>query len=984
MKLKRDNSNVKIRRTGKSMLMRFMSVMAAFAIFAATLATVEMFNPFSVIVNAADALTEGDYSYTVNEDGETVTIIKYTGTDAEVEIPGTLGGKTVTAIGEEVFYECKSITSVIMPNTITEIGETAFGYCTSLISVTIPDSVTIIDHGAFRNCVSLIYVTIPENVRIIGMSAFMYCESLISVTIPNSVISIGSTPFWGCKSLKEITVEENNAYYSVVDGALLNKAKTNLICYSVGRSDKTYIIPNGVTYLGNFSFYYGASLESVTLPNSLTKINVNVFRECTSLSSVTIPDSITTIGGHAFYHCGSLKDVYYAGTEAQWNQIDIDYSGNDALKGATIHYNSTGNEPDIPDLYTIDFDFSGVNMSIKWGCSLFEHSSSEYDNNLAIAACALSGLAENKESAQPTKDLLLKMGFSESSMKSDHFNEWNPEKPAYVFANRDITVNGKTKKLIAVTIRGSQTILGDWLFSDFRDGMYFGFSNSTVAVCKALQEYVDEHLGSVPKEDLIFFINGHSLGAAVAGSLTTILSNRLTPQDNIFAYTIAAPKYANWGKQEKYTNLFETINKYDAVPILGCPGSSHYGVLDEFDPNQVADFYKYWNSWENDTLKRVDFIKNHSTTAYMSYLMTKDFFINDAITPWNDKYYLISVCCPVNVEIYDTDDNLLGRVVDNVVDESVANENVLIKIEGDEKYIFVESDKEIYIKLVGTDSGTMEYSVQNLKAVDEAVTEDDIVIYKDVTLEKDKEFYSDITEKNGIADASLYVVDPETNQFIKTVELDGTEISLDAQNTYTITFDTNGGTSSNNELITYASGKLSSLPTAVRTNYVFDGWFTSVSGGAKITTDTVFTENTTVYAHWTNSGNNSGSTDSASSGSTGGLSFDSTSSNESSSDSPDSTSTNSSGDKPFDSTSDTSFDSNDSNSTDGMSSPSNGTSDSDQFSASGESSNNSNGSLCDDSGNLSNNPPTGVSAAIIPLLFAAGASMVIFHKRDKK
>lgn len=1026
------------------------AVLAA-AVLAATPATVTLFSPFSVTANAADALKEGDYEYFVNEDGETVTITKYNGTDAVVEIPAALGGKSVTTIGKEAFRRYKSLVSVTIPSSVTTICDLAFCNCTSLTNVMLLDNVANIGWGAFSNCNSLIAfvvsvnnesycsedgvlfnkdktelikcpeginkksyaipngvtsisetafqyckkltsVTIPDSVTNIGLGAFGDCTSLTSVIIPDSVISIDKLAFHGCNSLVALVVGVNNKNYCSKDGILFNKEKTELIQYPSSKNSKSCTIPNSVTKISEYAFSDCANLASitipysvtsidkyafsdcsnltsVTIPNCVTNIGMGAFFRCRSLSSVTIPDSVTKIEMQTFGYCDSLEDVYYGGTEAQWNQIVI-YSSNDALKGATIHYNSIGNEPDIPDLYTIDFDFSGVNMSIKWGGSLFEHSSSEYDNNLAIAACALSGLAENKESAQPTKDLLLKMGFSENSMKSDNFNESNPLKPAYVFANRDITVNGKTKKLVAVTIRGSQTIWGDFVVNDIIDGGVSGFSNSTVAIYKALQEYfAEKDLESVPKEDLIFFINGHSLGAAVAGRLTTkIVSDERMPQDNIFTYTIAAPKYANWGKQKKFTNLFETINKYDKIPKLGGLGSSHYGVFDEFDPNQVTDFYKYWNSWENGTLKRGELLKNHDTTVYMSYLMTKDFFINDAITPWNDKSYLISVCCPVNVEIYDTDDNLLGRVVDNVVDESVANENVFIKIEGDEKYIFVESDKEIYVKLVGTDSGTMEYSVQNLKAVDEIVTKDDIVTYKDVTLEKGKKFYSDITEKDGTADVSLYVVDPETNQFIKTVELDGTEIPLDAQNTYTITFDTNGGTSSDNELITNADGKLNKLPTANRINYVFDGWFTSVSGGAQITTDTVFTENTTVCAHWTNIGNNSGSTDSASSGSTGGSSSDSTSSNETSSDSPDSTSTNSSGDEPFD----------------GMSSPSNGTSDSAPFSASGESSNNSNGSLCDDSGNPSNNPPTGVSVAIIPLLFAAGASMVIFHKGDKK
>ena len=75
---------------------------------------------------------------------------------------------------------------------------------------------------------------------------------------------------------------------------------------------------------------------------------------------------------------------------------------------------------------------------------------------------------------------------------------------------------------------------------------------------------------------------------------------------------------------------------------------------------------------------------------------------------------------------------------------------------------------------------------------------------------------------------------------------------------YTITFDGNGGTPSVDSMTT-TNLKLSSLPSASRSgSYSFDGWYTEKSGGTKITTDTVFSANTTVYAHWTYTGGSSG------------------------------------------------------------------------------------------------------------------------------
>jgi uncharacterized repeat protein (TIGR02543 family) len=82
-----------------------------------------------------------------------------------------------------------------------------------------------------------------------------------------------------------------------------------------------------------------------------------------------------------------------------------------------------------------------------------------------------------------------------------------------------------------------------------------------------------------------------------------------------------------------------------------------------------------------------------------------------------------------------------------------------------------------------------------------------------------------------------------------------------AQTTRTIAFDANGGNTSVPSAVTGADGKLSSLPTATRSNYSFDGWYTLAAGGTRISADTIIDESSTVYAHWalTNGGGNGGS-----------------------------------------------------------------------------------------------------------------------------
>ncbi len=77
---------------------------------------------------------------------------------------------------------------------------------------------------------------------------------------------------------------------------------------------------------------------------------------------------------------------------------------------------------------------------------------------------------------------------------------------------------------------------------------------------------------------------------------------------------------------------------------------------------------------------------------------------------------------------------------------------------------------------------------------------------------------------------------------------------------YTITFNANGGTVTPASGTTGADGKLSSLPTPARSgNYSFAGWYTLAAGGVKVTEDTIFDQNTAIFAHWTYTGSSGGS-----------------------------------------------------------------------------------------------------------------------------
>lgn len=186
-------------------------------------------------------------------------------------------------------------------------------------------------------------VKIESGVTGIGQATFFDHGSLISVTISSSVTRIGLQPFSDCDNLTSIQVDPGNPAYTSIDGGLLTKAMDALIQCPGGKQGD-YTIPEGVVRIEGCAFQGCSGLTSVTLPEGVTSIGGGAFRGCGGLTSLTIPVSLTSIESSAFEMPKSLPDVYYAGSEAQWQTIKIG-SFNGCLTSATIHYNSAAAFP---------------------------------------------------------------------------------------------------------------------------------------------------------------------------------------------------------------------------------------------------------------------------------------------------------------------------------------------------------------------------------------------------------------------------------------------------------------------------------------------------------------------------------------------------------------------------------------------------------------------------------------------------------------
>lgn len=226
----------------------------------------------------------------------------------EVNIPDSIfyEGKyyPVTSIRESAFRNCVNLKSVTIPKSITSIGNYAFAGCTSLSFISIPDNVInlgsyvfykcsnlssaklgdglkTINEGTFMDCSSLRSLTIGNGIMSIYDRVFWYCSSLTSVTIPKCLTYIGTEVFSGCSSLVSVNISDLSAWCSI---SFFKKERNPLYyahhLYLNGQEVKDLNIPDGVTSIGNYTFYGCSGLISVTIPNSVTSIGKNAFEDC--------------------------------------------------------------------------------------------------------------------------------------------------------------------------------------------------------------------------------------------------------------------------------------------------------------------------------------------------------------------------------------------------------------------------------------------------------------------------------------------------------------------------------------------------------------------------------------------------------------------------------------------------------------------------------------------------------------------------------
>ncbi len=234
-------------------------------------------------------------------------ITAYTGSKMSFTIPDTVGGITVTAIGDSVF-EGMNISEIVLPVTVKTIGQNAFKDCTVMKTI-FAKGVTTIADNAFYNCVWLKNLYLGPVTSVGKYAFYSVCSSHYSLT--GTTFSI-----------------ESDSLSTISEGAFQYAGLSDLdlgVVNSIGQSaflDCPSLVSVQIDRLSNLSneaFKNCTSLTTVEILG-LSYISSDAFSGCKSLTDVHIPDA-TYVNGRAFENCKSLGEITLENAQTVYSTV---------------------------------------------------------------------------------------------------------------------------------------------------------------------------------------------------------------------------------------------------------------------------------------------------------------------------------------------------------------------------------------------------------------------------------------------------------------------------------------------------------------------------------------------------------------------------------------------------------------------------------------------------------------------------------------
>ena len=774
---------------------------------------------------------------------------------------------SVTSIGSSAFYDCAGLTSITIPNSVTSIDTGAFSNCTRLASITIPDSVTSIGRGGslFKGCISLKtagpigggYSCEFGWTKSIPSSAFSDCTFFQSITIPDSVTDIGDSAFYGCTGLTAIK---------------LPSELKNIHSYTFGNCAglTSIIIPDSVYSIGSYAFDGCTNLSQVMIPVSVGRIYSSAFRDCTKLTDLYYAGTESEWGkiyiasnneplSSANKHYNStgsgngteLDDTKIIGTindKGLAQKRFISMSENKKQAKSVLFSPAGGSDND--SLFCVP----GLDESyIPQGLTYYK------ENNWILVSSYYK--TENNKEKKSSVIIALDADTGEFVAQFNLINKnGNPSTPhaggiAVSSNNLYITYDHGVAYVplwkLSVESKGYvKTLL-------IQDDLDFGGLGDTY---NAYLDFSDNILFAgnfySPLGEKSWMIkapgsNSVMLGFKLKGDNSIEEWNYLKAIKNTATYTIMFPKNikciqgatfyknvlylsrttaASFGCVVSYCNLqlnsktskvklkdsqFSEINNLcgaENIVIINDEGTDYlWSVYESKALNLYGDFW--WDdgvSWYDGALSPFFKAGNFKTQADCLWKMPLDaLFSGASVNIFN---------CPINIDVYDDDNNLVCRIFDNEVDLDVfySENGIPAEVDEDTKYIYTPKDKNYRFVITGYDDGKMDYSVVSL---DKNLNESQRVNFFDIDIHDGESLTGEL--KTGMSDFSLEnytIIRDDSTSIMPSVIMNNESIK------YSINISTEGNGSAT-ESMTAVSGDYVSLDAAESDDSAFMGWY---------------------------------------------------------------------------------------------------------------------------------------------------------------
>lgn len=405
----------------------------------------------------------------------------------------------------------------------------------------------------------------------------------------------------------------------------------------VGGEITSVSLPDGLTRIGNYAFYYCSSITSITIPNSVTSIGGNAFTSCSSLTSITIPNSVTSIGVDAFYNTGIYN------TESNWDK-GVLYIDNCLIRA----------KGDISGAYAVKEDTRLIAAGAFMGSSL---TSVTIPNNVTnMGGGIFAGCSYLQSVVLPENITAISNVYMDGAVRSTGFFEY-------------------CRSLTAVTIPSAVTLIEDYAFAycssltsitlNSPTPPHVEMSNYEASTFEDVDNSIPIYVpcgcvGSYKRSEWSYFSNIQEPLAEYSINLTINDSNMGTVQvdkNNVCGNQISAT--ANYGyhfvqwsdgstdnprslvlTQDTVLTAEFTINNYTISTLCNdtergtTSGDVTTTYLDYVTISATANYgyhFSHWDDYNYDNPRKVQVTEDKTYTAYFdknTYYITKNYDSN--------------------------------------------------------------------------------------------------------------------------------------------------------------------------------------------------------------------------------------------------------------------------------------------------------------------------------------------------------------------